>query len=788
MSGFIDYNPETLTYHVSVGASVDDIQAAVNAAPKYATIQFGEGVFVFDKTLTILKDDLTVKGAGEDLTTFLIQPSQTKEAIRVQGTSSTNWNGLLQQDTQQGGRTLELAAGHKIKAGDVIRIYQSNDADFTSSGLYDNVLNDPLFPSSPMRESLVRVASINGTTLTLEHDLAFDFTGKRAVVERHDMAQHITMSDFTITYNLGTPDPDLIENPLKQYREYVALRAMWTEDFHVENVSIKNAASIGLQIRSALEPTVYNFTADGAHNKGDSKNGYGLTIEETFYGDFQHLTLVDQRHAFLFGGWHAEAYNNVQIDYANRDINYHGGPDHHNTVIVSHMEYRDGKNGEVWHVIGPPAPIHPTTDLSQNTNLFVYAIGGSDPDVIQGVDWGAFLDGGKGNDLVLGGAGNDTISGGLGIDTLTGGLGQDRFVVKAGGGLDTLTDFGPSDLLVLQNFTYYTDFSMLPFVQDGDDVTLTLYGPGAIRFQNVHVEDFHSGMVIFETLPDAGFTRIGNDDGNTLTGGNFHDGLWGFGGNDLLRTLAGNDTVDGGDGNDNMDGGDGEDFLTGGEGMDVVLGGGGTDTIYGGSGNDDLRGRKEKDFIYGEDGNDYIEGDEGDDRMWGGAGNDYLLGEDGLDGMWGGDGDDLIKGYYGNDSLYGETGNDTLEGGNDNDKIGGGFGFDRIKAGQGNDRVVLTPDFDMADLWYDFNGFAGDIDRVELNGFGFTGTGQALLDAGYLTFVYYSKAASPYALAGTMLQIDADGASGSVHDSADALFLASVAPSALDANAMFLFS
>ena len=50
--------------------------------------------------------------------------------------------------------------------------------------------------------------------------------------------------------------------------------------------------------------------------------------------------------------------------------------------------------------------------------------------------------GGAGNDTIHGGAGRDTIDGGTGNDSLTGGEGADTFVYTAGGGADTITEFG----------------------------------------------------------------------------------------------------------------------------------------------------------------------------------------------------------------------------------------------------------------------------------------------------------------------------------------------------------
>lgn len=78
--------------------------------------------------------------------------------------------------------------------------------------------------------------------------------------------------------------------------------------------------------------------------------------------------------------------------------------------------------------------------LNGNENVDLLE-GGSGDDTLSGDAGGDSLNGGAGNDLLNGGGGNDTLTGGLGNDTLTGGVGVDRFVVAAGDGTDTISDF-----------------------------------------------------------------------------------------------------------------------------------------------------------------------------------------------------------------------------------------------------------------------------------------------------------------------------------------------------------
>ncbi|MCT7996856.1 DUF4347 domain-containing protein [Laspinema olomoucense] len=71
--------------------------------------------------------------------------------------------------------------------------------------------------------------------------------------------------------------------------------------------------------------------------------------------------------------------------------------------------------------------------------------GNAGKDTLIGGSGNDTLYGGKDDDLLYGSAGDDFLSGDLGNDTLTGGAGRDRFVLRAGFGTDTITDFTPGE-------------------------------------------------------------------------------------------------------------------------------------------------------------------------------------------------------------------------------------------------------------------------------------------------------------------------------------------------------
>src|SRR5690606_21347683 len=136
-------------------------------------------------------------------------------------------------------------------------------------------------------------------------------------------------------------------------------------------------------------------------NKRATGDGYGIQLAATYYGTFDNLVLKDMRHAFVFSSWHTEIGNQVHIHYTNRDINYHGGPDYDNVVVVDTAIYRSGDT--IWRLVSPGGSRHPYTDISQNITVFGVAQAGEKQDEIYGWNHGAWLDGGENNDMIHGG-------------------------------------------------------------------------------------------------------------------------------------------------------------------------------------------------------------------------------------------------------------------------------------------------------------------------------------------------------------------------------------------------
>ena len=229
------------------------------------------------------------------------------------------------------------------------------------------------------------------------------------------------------------------------------------------------------------------------------------------------------------------------------------------------------------------------------------------------------LKGGKGDDILFGGAGDDVLEGGEGNDILFSGPGADR--LDGGAGEDTAS-YADSDEKVRV------------------DLTVTGIGGAAADPQNPSNAD-GDGFRGIENV-------IGSRRGDTITGDDNANKIWGGAGYDVINAAGGDDFIEGGDGGDTIDGGPGLDTLSYEQSNDrvrVQL-----DAIAQTStGNED--GHAEGDRITNIE---VIIGSNYDDRI-------IARGSD-ANQLFGGRGNDRIIAGGGNDLVMGGPGADTLDG------------------------------------------------------------------------------------------------------------------------------
>jgi Ca2+-binding RTX toxin-like protein len=299
--------------------------------------------------------------------------------------------------------------------------------------------------------------------------------------------------------------------------------------------------------------------------------------------------------------------------------------------------------------------------------------------------WSLAVDLMTGNDTAYGGAGSDSfflddwgdfIDGGAGVDLVIFGFENSSASVRVDLNLTTRQDVGSGQSITLLNVENLTGTW-------GPDTLIGSVG------DNVLTDESYS------------FFRYGSAD----------DLLVGNAGNDTLFSNSGNDTLDGGSGSDTAD------FRWARDHVIVDLSIVGPQSIHGGNvvltGIENLSGTEYSDKLVGNGADNVLNGRSGWDTLVGGAGSDTAVYSDesgatvdlstegsqvtgegtdvliGIENLVGGDGNDLFAGNAANNRLSGNAGADTLQGAGGNDTLDGGTGADRLEGGAGDDTYIV---------------------------------------------------------------------------------------------------
>ncbi len=616
--------PNTIT--VAAGTSAAALQTLINGAAAGSIIELAAGHFTFDRTVVIARDDITVIGAGSDKTIIDVTPTLGAEAFRIgQGTMSGSFT--LAADVATGATQFTLTGAHSFVAGDYVYLSRASTTAFFDS------IGDTVWRNTdvPLRTSIAQVASVNGNVITLTSGVHFDFVAGETTVSEIAMAERVTVGGFTVSYGLTPADPSNFSNTLSNYDRNAVIEVKGTAGLHLFDIVAHDVPSLGVNVASSIGAVVDHMTMTGSHNKGDGGNGYALQIRDVYNSTFTNLTDQDMRHSVVFASWTSAAGNFVQVLLTDRDINFHGGRDHDNVVMVD-QSIRDAASDIIgMSVFYNTSGTHygTVTDPATNIVKFGHVEGSRLGDDVHGYDNGAWLSGLGGNDTLTGGAGNDLLIGGLGDDTLFGGGGvdiasytgklADYSVSTQGDGLHVTQKAGVHDFDVVGGVEWLlfddgalrlSDMAFLPtsavagvfggagtyqaspppvapIVLTGtlgaDVFAVTVAGTVVNGLAGA---DVVNSTVDFTLLPDVERLNLIGTDPVNGTGSLQPDQMYG---NDAANTLtgnAGNDTLYGGSGDDHLLGGQGADSLNGGAGNDVIDGGAGADKLKGGSGAD----------------------------------------------------------------------------------------------------------------------------------------------------------------------------------------------------------
>ncbi|MBB3229316.1 cellulose binding domain-containing protein [Halomonas stenophila] len=444
------------TIEVGTDISADELETLIRDAAPGSTVKLAAGEFEFDDAITIDRSDVSLVGAGSGDTRLTFTDTALSRnddhAIHVDGSENTDL-GELAADAGVGARRLTLDGTQELAVGDTIRVWQDNDDAFLDA------IGDSSWRKAEhaeLRTSMAKITGVEGNEITLDRGVRFDFQSGKAEVEKLDTVDNVGLKGFSVDFELGEADAGEFSNTKDDLTDYRAVHLEGTVNSDLEDIRVDDGPSTAFRFSRAMDLQADDLQAHGAFNKGSGGNGYAYELHESYDGQLAGLEDSGMRHGLVFASWRSSVGNDVEVASTTRDINFHGGRDHDNSVRVLRSE-RDPEADELsptLYVNEDGESFGAPTDAEANRVSFDYVLGSRREDEIQGSDDGVYLDGGLGHDVLLGGAGDDILQGGPGADWYDG---TDR--LDGGQGVDTAR--------------YTGDFSAheIAFTEDGPVVT-----------------------------------------------------------------------------------------------------------------------------------------------------------------------------------------------------------------------------------------------------------------------------------------------------------------------------
>lgn len=461
------------TIPIPQSASVEQINTLIANADDYSILEFSKGTFLLKGQLIIARDHITLQGSksGKTILQFKFPDGVGDDFIQISG-SGKSIIDRLGADAHMGAKRFRSKFINDLKPGDHVYLARSNTLAYFKKNKWFNLKPETAI-SRVFRETINLVTKVNDKSVTLKSPLPFEFTSTQSTWQKINMRKGVRLNNLTITGLLGKPDALDFENNYLEFHSKAAIRAFQTSGLHLEKLTIKDVPSKAIAIDRSYGAQLDDIKISGSHNKGIAGNGYGVELREVFNSDLTRMIITDVRHAALFSSWHAEVGNLVHIEYTNRDVNFHGTPDHSNTILIDEMvlEYdetaRSGRPRHAWRALSFGGTNHARTNFIANNDItFAKAKGGWRRDILPASPVGSILDGRKGDDFLIGNKG---------VDYFTGGQGRDWFV--PGGNADVITDFKTGkkgDVLLLDGKPKITNLEEGVLVAVGQSTTLLL--------------------------------------------------------------------------------------------------------------------------------------------------------------------------------------------------------------------------------------------------------------------------------------------------------------------------
>lgn len=591
------------TILVQAGTTAVALQNIIDNAPEGARIVLQEGTYRFTKTVEIDRNSITLEGQGNVViiadACLLGEPALQIGAALY--TETMDDPVRVVSNAAEGARSLTLQTGHTVQVGDVIWLEQPNDA-----ALFAEIGDTQWRADKPLRTGLAVVTAVDGMTIRLDRGVPFDFDANLATVEVTQMVRDVTISNITLRGDFGSSDEANFANTVAGENGGMMIVVNASIGVTLTNIDIVDPGSNGLVMGKSIDAMIGGVSVTGAHNKGEGGNGYAFWLRDITDCTFTDLKAVDTRHAVLFASYTSATGNDVHVALTNRDINFHGGLDHGNTVVVdmSTRTVEEQRYMGAVSFVNPGTSYGAPTDPDANSITFRHVVGTVRADMVKAHNGGAIIATLGGNDTLFGGAGDDVLDAGTGNDFIHASRGDD--VVVGGAGSDTFA------------FAFDQDRAI---VQTVGTKTLAATALGTVSLTDIEALQFSTGTLTVSAAQtailrgDVGYERsdiaisfVADDLVNAVTMVGARNIA--FQGNALANNVIGNtgdNLIFGEAGNDRLFGGSGQDYLVGGSGDDFLHGGAGNDTLIGGAGNDTLSGRQGADLFLGSTGMNIVE-------------------------------------------------------------------------------------------------------------------------------------------------------------------------------------
>ena len=591
------------TILVQAGTNAYALQNIIDDAPEGARIVLEQGTYRFTTTVEIDRDGITLEGQGEVViiadACLLGEPALQIGAPLYTETMADPVRVV--SDAAAGSRSLSLQPGHAVQVGDVIWLEQPNDAALFAQ------IGDTLWrEDKPLRTGLAVVTAVNGTQVGLDRALPFDFDAAMTTVEVTKVVRDVTVKGITFRGDFGTSDEANFANTVASENGGVMVAINASIGTRLTDIDIIEPGSNGLVIGKSMDAVITDVSVSGAHNKGEGGNGYAFWLRDITDCTFTELRAVDTRHAVLFASYTSATGNDVNVAFTNRDINFHGGLDHDNRVVVDMSTRTVDEQRYMGAVtfINPGTNYGAPTDPDANSITFRHVVGTVRADAVTAHNGGAYIATLAGSDTIFGGVGDDVLDAGTGNDFVHASQGSD--VVAGGAGSDTFVFALDSDQAIVRTVGAKTVAVSALGTASLTDVEALRFSSGTMSLGAAQTATLRGDAGYDRTEIAISFVADGLVNAVTMVGSR----NIGFLGNDLANNVIGNigdNLILGEGGNDRLFGGTGQDYIDGGSGDDFLHGGSGNDTLIGGGGNDTLSGRQGADIFLGSSGTNIVD-------------------------------------------------------------------------------------------------------------------------------------------------------------------------------------